>query len=70
MSCQFASIFSRFIRLTDKDQRDIDQASYSVSIRLILHSSCSPFDWNIQNKNSPEHNVTGRSHISFSKLHF
>ena len=38
MPCRFASIFSHLTYLTDKDQRNINQASYLVSIRLILHS--------------------------------
>ena len=38
MPFRFASIFSHLTHLTNKDQRNVNQASHLVSIGLILHN--------------------------------
>ena len=39
MPNRFASMFSHLTHITNKDQRNINQDSHLVSIRLILHSN-------------------------------
>ena len=38
MPCRFVPIFSHLTHLTDRDQRNINQASHLAGIRLILQS--------------------------------